>query len=64
MLVIKWGKDVFFIFGFAKKTRATVSASVLRALRRLAKELWGYDETQIDKALKAKELMEVRTDDK
>ena len=64
MLVFERDHDVFFVYGFAKNTRATVSASELRALRRLAKELLGYGEAQIDKALKAKELMEVRTDGK
>ena len=64
MLVFKRNHDVFFVYGFAKKARATVSASELRALRRLAKELLSYSEMQIDKALKAKKLMEIRTNGK
>jgi len=53
---------MFFVYGFAKKARATISDSELRALRRLAEDLLGYDETQIEKALDAKELMEVKKD--
>lgn len=64
IIAFKRDHDVFFIYGFAKKVRAAVSASELKALRRLAEELLNYGEVQIDKALKAKELMEVRTDGK
>ncbi len=52
----------FFVYGFAKKTRATISGSELRALRRLAEDLLDYDEARIDKALAAEELMEVEKD--
>ena len=64
MLVFKRDHDVFFVYGFAKKARSTISASELRALQRLAGELLSYSETQINRALKAKELMEVRTNGK
>ncbi len=53
---------VFFVYGFAKNARATISDSELRALRRLAEDLLNYGETQIDKALEAKELVEVKKD--
>ena len=54
---------MFFIYGFAKKARAAISDSELRALRRLAEDLLGYGEAQIEKALEAKELMEVKKND-
>lgn len=53
----------FFVYGFAKKARAAISGPELRALRRLAEDLLGYDETRIDKALVAEELMEIKKDD-
>ena len=54
---------MFFVYGSAKSTRAKFSDAELKALRRLAKELLSYGDTQIDKALGAKELIEVVTDD-
>lgn len=65
LLAFKRGRDrVFFVYGFAKKARATISGSELRALRRLAEDLLDYDETRINMALAAEELMEVIGDDK
>ncbi len=43
--------------------RANISDAELKALRRLADELLNYEEVRIDKALAAKELIEVMTDD-
>lgn len=54
---------MFFVYGFAKSVRTNIAAAELKALRRLADELLGYGDTRIDKALEAKELIEVVTDD-
>ena len=45
------------------KARANISAAELKALRRLADELLSYGEARIDKALGAKELNEVLTNE-
>jgi hypothetical protein len=63
LLAFKQGHHVFFVYGFAKSARANISQTELKALRRLAEELLGYGDTRIDKALLAKELIEVATDD-
>ena len=54
---------MFFVSGFAKSVRANISDTELKALRRLADELLNDGDVRIDKALGAKELIEVVTDD-
>ena len=63
LLAFKQGHLVFFVYGFAKSARANISDVELKSLRRLADELLSYGDKQIDKALGAKELIEVVTDD-
>ncbi len=63
LLAFKQGHHVFFVYGFAKSARANISQTELKALRRLAEELLSYGDTRIDKALLAKELIEVATND-
>ena len=63
LLAFKQGHHVFFVYGFAKSVRANISDTELKALRRLADELLNYGDVRIDKALAAKELIEVVTDD-
>ncbi len=54
---------MFFVYGFAKSVRANISDAELKALRRLAEELLSYGDTRINKALEARELIEVQTND-
>ena len=56
LLVFKQGHHVFFVYGFAKSSRANISDVELKALRRLADELLRYGGTLIDKALGAKRI--------
>ena len=63
LLAFKQGHYVFFVFGFARRARANISGAGLKALRRLADELLNYGKAQINKALGAKELIEVLTDE-
>jgi len=63
LLAFKYNHHVFFVYGFAKSVRANISDAELKALRRLAEELLSYGDTRINKALEAKELIEVETDD-
>jgi hypothetical protein len=63
LLAFQQGHHVFFVYDFAKSVRANISDTELKALRRLADELLHYGDVRIDKALAAKELIEVMTDD-
>ena len=63
LLAFKQGHHVFFVSRFAKSARANISEAKLKALRRLAEELLSYGDTRIGKALGARELIEVETDD-
>jgi hypothetical protein len=63
LLAFKHDHHVFFVYGFAKSVRANISDAELKALRRLAEELLSYGHARINKALEAKELIEVEADD-
>jgi hypothetical protein len=63
LLAFKQGHYAFFVYGFAKSVRANIFDTELKALRRLADELLSYGDVRIEKALGAKELIEVVTDD-
>ena len=63
LLAFKQAHHVFFVYGFAKNARANISDAELKALRHLANELLSYGNTQLHKAIKAKALFEVETDD-
>ena len=52
-------KRAFFVNGFAKNERTNIDKTDLKALKKLAKELLGYSDSKIKKALRAKELIEV-----
>jgi hypothetical protein len=49
----------FFIYGFAKNQRSNIDEKELKALKLLAAHLLEYDQKALDKALKARELVEV-----
>ena len=48
------------MFGFAKNERSTISKSELKALKLMANDLLGKSDAQLKKALKARELIEVK----
>ena len=54
------GEKSFFMFGFAKNERSTISKSELKALKLMANDLLGKSDAQLKKALKARELIEVK----
>lgn len=54
----------FFLYGFRKNERANVRKDELRALREIAKTLLGLGNRQIDVAIRAGELLEVRNDER
>lgn len=59
IVAFKVGDKSFFIFGFAKNQRENISAKELKALKLMAKELLGYSNLQLNKAIKSGELIEV-----
>ena len=54
------GEKAFFMFGFAKNERSNISKDELKALKLMAKDLLGKSDARLKKALKTKELIEVK----
>lgn len=60
ILAFKVGNKAFFIYGFPKNARSNIDDKELKAFKRLAKELLGYSDTQLKKALKTGSMVEVK----
>lgn len=60
ILAFKEGNKAFFLYGFSKNARENIDSKELKALKRLAKELFAYSEDQLKKAIKAGSLVEVK----
>lgn len=60
LIAFRYGQAAFFMYGYPKNERANVSHDELKALRLLAKELLGYGEQELAKAVRAGELIEVK----
>ncbi len=60
IILFRVGGHSFFVHGFAKKDKANISANELKALKLLAKTLLELKGAQVDLALKAGELLEVK----
>jgi hypothetical protein len=63
IVATKLAEHWFFIYGFRKSERANIDKDELRALQEVAKELLGLDDRQLDIALQAGEIVEVRDGD-
>jgi len=63
LVAFKRDDRVFFIYGFAKNLRANITSRESKALKRMAKELLGYEQRQLDAALKYGELMEIEVNE-
>jgi len=63
LLAFKKDDNVFFMYGFAKNKQANVKPDELKALKLLAKQLLGYSQQDLDKAVNAGELIEVNDDE-
>jgi len=59
LLAFKKVDKAFYIYGFAKNQRANISDKELKALKKLAKELLGYNDKELQVAVAARELTEV-----
>ena len=63
LIAFRQGERAFFMYGYPKNERANISRDELEALRLLAKELLGYSEQGLAKAVRAGELTEVSDND-
>jgi len=63
LLAYKVGDRAFFVYGFAKNARANIKADELDGLKKLAKELLGYTDRQLEQAVGSGALIEVNGDE-
>jgi hypothetical protein len=63
IVATKLGEHWFFLYGFRKNERSNIDTDELRALQEVAKDLLGLDDRQLDIALQAGEIVEVRDGD-
>ncbi len=54
---------VFFMYGFAKNTRANINSDELKAFKKMANELLSHHDAVLDKAIKEGKLFEVMTNE-
>jgi hypothetical protein len=59
LIAFKVDEKAFFMYGFAKKQRDNIEDNELKALKRLAKELLGYNNKALEQAIEAGEIIEV-----
>ena len=59
ILAYKSGKHTFFMFGFLKNQTDNITPQELKALKSMAKEYFSYNQSQIDKATKSGQLIEI-----
>jgi hypothetical protein len=64
LFAFRQSERAFFMYGYPKNERANISNDELEALRLLAKELLGYNEQGLAKAVKTGELTKVNDDGK
>lgn len=62
LVAFKTTDRIFFIYGFPKNQRADVKVDELKALKSYARELLGYSDGAVTKAIEVKILFEVIKD--
>ncbi|MGL5335459.1 MAG: type II toxin-antitoxin system RelE/ParE family toxin [Enterovibrio sp.] len=60
ILAYKNGAHTFFIFGFLKNQTDNITSQELKALKKMAKELFSYDQTNIKKLITSGQLIEIK----
>ncbi|WP_444900379.1 type II toxin-antitoxin system RelE/ParE family toxin [Microbulbifer sp. VAAC004] len=60
LLAYKVDDKAFFVYGFAKNARSNIKDDELKALKLYAKNLFGYSDRELAKAVKAGILIEVK----
>ena len=64
IIAFKVGDKAIFVYGFSKGEKSNITKKEEDGLKDLAKIYFGYDDDQIDKAIKAGILIEVQTNEK
>ncbi len=59
LLAYRVEDKAFFVYGFAKNTRANIQDDELKGLKLYGAELLGYSDNELNKAVKADALVEV-----
>lgn len=59
LIAFKIEENAFFMYGFAKNQLDNIEEDELRALKRLATELLGYSDNDLETAMEAGEIIEV-----
>lgn len=60
IIAYKINNVAIFVYGFAKNNKANISAKEQKALKLLAKLYLGYNEKELEKAIKIGEFIEVK----
>jgi hypothetical protein len=60
LLALRVGERAVFLYGYAKNERENIDARELKALKRLAAEVLGWSEAQVEAALVEGRLIEVK----
>lgn len=63
IVAFKKGHNCFFVFGFEKNAKSTISLNEEKAIKIVAKVLFSYTENELDKLIKLGTLIEVRYED-
>jgi hypothetical protein len=63
LLAFEEGERAFFIYGFAKNERDNINEQELKALKVYARELLGYSNVALEKAIKTKILIKVNSNE-
>lgn len=60
ILAFKLGSKAFFMYGFHKNERSNIDDKELKAFKRLAKEMLGYSDGELRKAIELGSVIEVK----
>lgn len=63
LVLFRAEEHTFFVYGFAKNQRDNISPDELKEYRALANEMLAFDKSQIQSALNAEKISEVKCDD-
>jgi len=63
LLAFREGERAFFIYGFAKNERDNINEQELKALKTYARELLGFSNIALEKAIKTKVLIKVNSNE-
>jgi len=62
LLAYRVKDKAFFVYGFAKNARSNIKPDELKALKMLAAQYLGYNDKELNKAIKDRVLIEVSND--